>query len=67
MANKKCYLYKKQIGPLDIPMTNDYLFRALMQRNEAVLKALLASLLRLKENRIDSINILNPIELGRIF
>lgn len=67
MANKKRYLYRKQTGSLDIPLTNDYLFRALMQRNASVLKALLASLLRLKENRIDSINILNPIELGRIF
>lgn len=35
-------------GPLSIRMTNDYLFRALLQRNKKVLKALICSLLHLE-------------------
>ena len=34
-------------GPLAIPMTNDYLFRVLLQRNNYVLKGLICSLLHL--------------------
>ncbi len=52
-------------GPVAIPMTNDYLFRALMQRNNNVLKGLICSLLHLSPTQIDSVVITNPIELGR--
>ena len=52
-------------GPLPFPMTNDYLFRVLMQRNNAALKSLICSLLHLDENDVRSVIILNPIELGR--
>ena len=58
------YLYRKQEGSLVIPMTNDYLFRALMQLNEKVLRALVGALLHLKEYEIRSIEIKNAIELG---
>ncbi len=34
-------------GPLPIPMTNDYLFRTLMQENKTVLSALVCSLLHM--------------------
>lgn len=51
-------------GPLAIRMTNDYLFRALLQRNNIVLKALIASLLHLNIQNITSVKITNPIELG---
>ena len=52
-------------GPLTIPMTNDYLFRALLQQNNKVLKGLISSLLHLSLEEITSVEITNPIELGR--
>lgn len=51
-------------GPLIIPMTNDYLFRALLQQNNKVLKGLICSLLHLAPESINSVIITNPIELG---
>ena len=51
-------------GPLPVPMTNDYLFRALMQRNNRVLSALICSLLHLDAADVVSVIISNPIELG---
>lgn len=51
-------------GPLVVPMTNDYLFRALLQQNNKVLKGLICSLLHLKPENINSAIITNPIELG---
>ncbi len=51
-------------GPLPIPMTNDYLFRALLQRNNKVLKGLVCSLLHLAQDQVCTVEITNPIELG---
>ena len=51
-------------GPLPISMTNDYLFRALLQRNNKVLKGLVCSLLHLAPGQLHSAEITNPIELG---
>lgn len=51
-------------GPLVVPMTNDYLFRALLQQNNRVLKGLICSLLRLSEEEVLTAEITNPIELG---
>lgn len=52
-------------GPLTIPMTNDYLFRALLQQNNKVLKGLIGSLLHLSLTEIASAEVTNPIELGK--
>ena len=54
-------------GPIAIPMTNDYLFRALLQRNNNVLKGLISALLHLDPKDISSVLITNPIELGKTF
>lgn len=51
-------------GPLTIPMTNDYLFRALLQQNNNVLKSLICALLHLTCEEVISVEITNPIELG---
>ena len=51
-------------GILPIPMTNDYLFRALLQKNEKVLQGLICSLLHMREEEIVSVTIRNPIDLG---
>lgn len=57
--------WDKLCGPVSIPLTNDYLFRALLQRNNSVLKALICSLLHLKNSDVSSVMITNPIELGK--
>ena len=56
--------WKKQTGKLPVSMTNDYLFRALLQADEKTLIALISSLLNLKRREIKSVLVTNPIELG---
>lgn len=51
-------------GPVSIPMTNDYLFRALLQANNRVLTDLIASLLHLNQDSVKSVVITNAILLG---
>lgn len=51
-------------GPVTIRMNNDYLFRALLQRNNYVLRGLICSLLHLKEEEVEAVEITNPIKLG---
>ena len=52
-------------GELPFHLTNDYFFRALMQENNRVLKALVCSLLHLNEEEVHKVLLLNPVELGR--
>lgn len=52
-------------GPLEYRLTNDYLFRALLQRNNKVLKALICALLHLMIDEVLSVTIENPIELEK--
>lgn len=63
MFNSSNFLFTAN-GPVPIRMTNDYLFRALLQRNNKVLRGLLCSLLHLSETAIQSVTITNPILLG---
>ena len=56
--------WKKKTGELDFPMTSDYLFRALLQKDEKTLKALVATFLKVDPERINEIEITNPIVLG---
>lgn len=46
-------------------MRNDYMFHAVLQKNEDVLKHLLAALLNIERDSISSCTIVNPIELGK--
>ena len=46
-------------------MRNDYMFHAVLQKNEEVLRNLLATLLEINEAEIESCHIENPIELGK--
>ena len=66
--HKDCRLtgmsYETATGTIDYGMTNDYMFRAILQKNSFVLKGLVSSLLHLPSENIISIEILNPIILG---
>ena len=52
-------------GKIDYPLMNDYMFRSVMQSSEKVLKGLLCALLRLNSEDVWTVQILNPIELGK--
>lgn len=45
-------------------MTNDYMFRYILQKNQKVLKGLICSLLRFTPEQIKSIKLKNPINLN---
>ncbi|MDE7224887.1 MAG: Rpn family recombination-promoting nuclease/putative transposase, partial [Acetatifactor sp.] len=57
-------LYMQATGKLPHPLTNDYLFKALLQKNRNVLKHLTCSLLHLHPKEVESVEIKNPIVLG---
>ena len=56
--------FKNTTGSIPYNMTNDYMFRAVLQKNNKVLRGLLCSLLHLDEKDISSVTITNPIVLG---
>ena len=56
--------YLQATGRLPHPLTNDYMFKALLQKNENVLQQLICSLLHLYPSEIESVEIRNPIVLG---
>ena len=58
------YKYQNQTGPMKVRMTNDYLFRSVMQSKPKVLKAFVGALLHLDDGQITSVEIRNPIVLG---
>lgn len=51
-------------GTIPYNMTNDYMFRAVLQSNNKVLRGLICSLLHLTEEDVISVEITNPIILG---
>ncbi len=57
-------LYASLTGPVEYHLTNDYMFRAVMQKNENVLKHLLCALLRISTESVEKLEIMNPIILG---
>ena len=56
--------FETATGSIDYPFTNDYMFRAILQKDKQVLKALIVALLHLKKESIHDVAITNPIELG---
>ena len=64
VSNSNAMDFHSATGKLDYTLTNDFLFKSLLQKNRKVLKALVASLMHLKMDEIISIEITNPIELG---
>jgi predicted transposase/invertase (TIGR01784 family) len=55
---------EKATGKIDYTFTNDYMFRAILQKSERVLKALICALLHMDESEVKSITITNPIQVG---
>ncbi len=51
-------------GKIQYTLTNDYMFRAVFQKNQNALKGLLSALLDIPKNQIKELRILNPIILG---
>lgn len=56
--------YRNATGPIPYTMLNDYMFRAILQKNERVLRGLIGSLLHLSQDDIKTVEITNPIRLG---
>lgn len=51
-------------GSIPYGMTNDYMFRAVLQSNNKVLRGIICSLLHLSEQKVVSVEITNPVILG---
>lgn len=56
--------YRTATGKIPYNMTNDYMFRAVLQSNNKVLRGLICSLLHLAESEVMSVEITNPVILG---
>ena len=57
--------YANNTGVIQYNMTNDYMFRYILQKNEKVLRGLISALLHLKPEEIVSVKIQNPIDLSQ--
>ncbi len=51
-------------GKLKYTLTNDYLFRALLQQNNEVLRRMTCSLMHLRPEEVKTVSIVNPVVLG---
>lgn len=58
--------YELPKGKLPYKMTNDFLFKAVFQRNIEALGGLLSALLGFKKDEIKNLRILNPIKEGMV-
>ena len=64
MNEKSNQEFRNASGRIPYHMTNDYLFRAVLQSNNKALRGLVCSLLHLSEKEVHSVEIANPIVLG---
>lgn len=56
--------FENAAGEIPYNMTNDYMFRAVLQTSNKALRGLICSLLHLFESEVASVEIINPILLG---
>lgn len=63
--NAQTGTFQNATGAIDYTLMNDCMFHIVMQSNEKVLRGLVCALLRLTPKEVQSITVLNPIELGR--
>ena len=52
-------------GKIAYGMTNDYMFRMVLQSNNNVLKGIISSMMHVPSDTITTVEIANPIELGK--
>ena len=64
MENQKVRAFMNAQGEIRYNMTNNYMFRYILQKHKKVLKGLICELLHLKPEQIKSIEITNPIDLA---
>ncbi|MBO5069616.1 MAG: Rpn family recombination-promoting nuclease/putative transposase [Roseburia sp.] len=64
MQNNQFTSFLEAKGVIEYNMTNNYMFRYILQKNEKVLTGLICSLLHLKPEQIRTIEITNPIDLA---
>ena len=57
--------WRNATGKIEYSMTNDYMFRMVLQSNNTVLKGLISSMMHVALNDIENVEIVNPIELGK--
>ena len=62
MQNRQAASYAEASGTILYNMTNNYMFRYILQKNKKALKGLIAALLHLKPENILDVEIINPIE-----
>ena len=63
-GKNKVLSFMEAEGVIEYNMTNNYMFRFILQKNKKVLKGLICSLLHLTPEQIKSIEITNPINLA---
>ena len=54
-------------GKLPVPLTNDMMLHSITQNNNAVLKGLIASLMKIPPDSINEIHLINPIDYRSMF
>ena len=64
MDNRQIASYMEASGEVLYNMTNNYMFRYILQKNKKVLKGLICSLLHLRPEEIMKVEITNPINLS---
>ena len=64
MRDKKVATYMGASGVISYNMTNNYMFRYILQKNKKVLKGLICSLLHLSPDHVVKVEITNPINLS---
>ena len=64
MEKTKVLSFMEAEGVIEYNMTNNYMFRFILQKNKKVLKGLICSLLHLTPEQIKAIEITNPINLA---
>ena len=64
MEQEKVRSYKEAKGVIRFKMTNNYMFRFILQKNKKVLTGLICALLHLNPKDIKKIEVINPINLS---
>ncbi len=64
MSEKGLEILSTATGKVRYKLTNDYLFRAVLQKSQKALRGLVGALLSLQQEDIEAVEITNPIILG---